>query len=113
MGCKFNLKKISDNVKDAKYNPKRSPGLCLHLKRPKGTVLVNSGGRLILTGVKSKDDLTLVAEKCAKLFRKLGFRAKVLQYEIKNIHAHVNLGFTMKLDELVVYAQAEQRHLVR
>lgn len=104
MGCKFNLQQISDSVRDAEYNPRRSPALTLRVTNPKGTVLVNAGGSMVCTGTKCEEDLKQVAEKCAKLFRKLGFPAKVLGYKIQFMHAHFNMGFTVKLDELTAYA---------
>ena len=51
------LEKIASKLNNVEYNPEQFPGAVLRLKDPKISVLLFSSGSMVITGLKSVDDI--------------------------------------------------------
>ncbi|MFX1419090.1 MAG: TATA-box-binding protein [Promethearchaeota archaeon] len=60
---RLDLKRISMEIKNAEYNSERFPGLFLRLRHPKCVIIVFKNGKLILTGLKSFDQINLATTR--------------------------------------------------
>ncbi|MFX0002293.1 MAG: TATA-box-binding protein [Candidatus Hodarchaeota archaeon] len=70
------LNKISAELKNAEYNSERFPGLFVRLRHPKCVIIIFKSGKLILTGLKSFEDINLAL---TRLILKLN---NILEYHI-------------------------------
>lgn len=59
----LDLKKLSEKLDNAEYNSNRFPGLFLRLNNPKCVIIIFRNGKLILTGIKSFDDVNSVIDR--------------------------------------------------
>ena len=67
----LNLKKITETLLSAQYDPNKFPGLIYHIKKPKAAFLLFRSGRIVCTGArtieevhKAIDTLCKTIEKC-------------------------------------------------
>ena len=59
----LDLKKLSEKLINVEYNSNRFPGLFLRLNNPKCVIIIFRNGKLILTGIKSFEDIDLVINR--------------------------------------------------
>ncbi len=96
---KFDLKKLSEQFKDSKFNPSRFPAL--RLKFGKVAFLLFSSGKLVCTGSKSVEQGRQVTEELLQNlahFSYWGIQMKA--FRVQNIVASGNLGCKIRLDWL-------------
>ena len=102
--CKFNLKLICLQAKNAEYNPKRFSGLIMRIKEPKTTALIFSNGKIIVLGAKTEEESKNACRKFGKILRKLGYTDIVLKkFKIQNIVSSCEVNFKIKLTELYMH----------
>lgn len=100
LGRPLDLKYIAHRTRNVEYNPDRFAPLIMRIRTPKTTGLIFSSGRIIVTGTKSELECKLASRKYARIIEKLGFKVKVLNFDIQNISASCNLKFRVKLNHL-------------
>ncbi|MFX0141198.1 MAG: hypothetical protein ACFFDN_46595, partial [Candidatus Hodarchaeota archaeon] len=59
----FDLRKISEKISNTEYNSERFPGLFMRFKYPKCLIIIFRNGKLILTGLKSFDQINLALKR--------------------------------------------------
>ena len=74
---KLNLKRLSKLIPNSEFNPKRLTSLIIKSKKPKCICLIFSSGKIIITGLKTK-------EKIKKFLFELNQQLKNIGYPINN-----------------------------
>lgn len=105
----LDLTKIAQASKNIEYNPGRFSPLIMRMKDPKSTALIFSTGKMIVAGVKTKEECDVAAKEYARKIRKCGIAVTIGNYEIQNISANGDLGFPVRLKEL---SQSEESYLI-
>lgn len=97
----LNIKKISEESFDFKYNPDEFIGATLKLCDPKTAVLLFPDGKLVCTGAKSMDEIDSTIKKTTEKIEKMGMTVKKKpEIEIKNVVASINLKKDMHLSSI-------------
>lgn len=103
-GCKLNLKKIAQECEDAEYKEEKFIRVEMKFKgftdSPGATALINSSGKINLTGVKSKELAKEVGKTCVARLKEIGYDAQFNEFEIVNMYATYNFGFKINLMKL-------------
>ncbi len=102
---KINLKQIAQSQSDVEYNPDKFPGLVMRIRKPKGTALIFSTGRMVITGLREETDVDKVVKKVIKNIRKVGFNVKKPIITIQNIVATGNLNINIDLDKAAIVSE--------
>ncbi len=91
------LKKLPNT----QYDPEQFPGLVLRLPDMHVTFLVFGSGKLVCTGGRSREDITIAMGKLLKELRKVGVSVKSgWKIEIQNIVASGNLNRKLDLNKI-------------
>ncbi len=91
------LKKLPNT----QYDPEQFPGLVLRLPDMHVTFLVFGSGKLVCTGGRSRDDITVAMGKLLKELKKVGVNVKSgWKIEIQNIVASGNLNRKLDLNKI-------------
>ncbi|MHA1986638.1 MAG: TATA-box-binding protein [Promethearchaeota archaeon] len=96
------LKSKFDN---AQYDSNRFPGLFLRFTNPKCVVIIFRNGKMIITGLKSSDNIDLVLKTLVSKFDKIGtikMLKEQMKTEIVNIVVTANLYKEINLDRAIV-----------
>jgi len=100
---KIDLKGLFERAKGLEYNPERFPGVVYRIKEPKLAMLIFSSGKIICTGARSREDITIAVEKLVKKLAESGVIIKAEpKVEIQNIVASADMGFKVNLDVLAM-----------
>lgn len=76
-----------------KYNPESFPGLILKIKEPKVSSLIFTSGKLVITGAKSADMVTIAVHKIIGILKEHGTKIdEEPEIQIQNIVASGNLN---------------------
>ncbi len=59
----FVLKNINAKLNNTEYNPERFPGLFIRFKHPKCVIIIFRNGKIIMTGLKSFNQINLALER--------------------------------------------------
>ncbi|MFX1308983.1 MAG: TATA-box-binding protein [Promethearchaeota archaeon] len=97
----LDLNRISAELHNTEYNSDRFPGLFIRLKRPKCVIIVFKNGKLILTGLKSFNQIKLALTLLVlKLNETLEFHIDInsMQPKIVNIVITANFYKQINLD---------------
>lgn len=62
LGSKINLDRISMKFKYTRYDPEEFSGLVYRMRDPKASILLFESGRIIITGVKTEQDVLEVVQ---------------------------------------------------
>jgi transcription initiation factor TFIID TATA-box-binding protein len=57
LGYDLNLNKLAVTLKNVEYEPEQFPGLVYKIKKPKTSFLLFGNGKIVVTGIKSQEDL--------------------------------------------------------
>ena len=99
---KFNLIDIFTNFRHVEYRPKKFPGLCFKLKRPKTATLIFSTGKMVCTGAKSEKMARRAVNKVVRELKKGGIivlgKPKIV---VQNMVASANLQSKIDLEAAV------------
>ena len=64
----MNLGKLVVEIPETIYRPQRFPGLVIHIEQPeKASILLFSSGKIVITGLKDKDQINPVVKKIQEL----------------------------------------------
>eukprot|EP01064_Diplonema_japonicum_P023069 TRINITY_DN33525_c0_g1_i1.p1 TRINITY_DN33525_c0_g1~~TRINITY_DN33525_c0_g1_i1.p1 ORF type:complete len:369 (+),score=69.17 TRINITY_DN33525_c0_g1_i1:33-1109(+) len=100
MGITVQLDDVAARVRIFEFAPQRIITGTLHLPRPKGKVKITETGKCTIIGVKSYETAVAVAKKTCKLFRRIGYPAKVTNFRIVNIVGVTDLKVPIRLLDL-------------
>jgi transcription initiation factor TFIID TATA-box-binding protein len=96
---RIDLEKIAAAFRDVERRD-NFPGLVLKLTNPKTTILLFKSGKMILTGLKSRENAAIAVERIIKNLAKIGIEiTSEPSIEIQNIVASGDLGKQVDLDE--------------
>ncbi len=99
----LDLRVIASQIKGAKYNQERFPGVVLHMQSPKIAALVFKSGMIVMTGAKSIDNFSNGLELLGNKLRSLDIDIpKNLPYTIQNIVTSADLGLAINLNKIAV-----------
>jgi transcription initiation factor TFIID TATA-box-binding protein len=96
---------LKNKLNNTQYDSKRFPGLFLRFTNPKCVVIIFRNGKLILTGLKSSDNIDFVLKKLVLKLDKIEaikILKKQLETEIVNIVVTANLYRKINLDAAIV-----------
>jgi DNA-binding Lrp family transcriptional regulator len=85
---KINLNQIAQKLSDVKYNPEKFPGLVMKTKKINATVIIDSKGKTILTGLREVSDAPRVLDEVKEKIAAVGIniaKAIIVSQEIDNI----------------------------
>jgi len=101
----LDLSFLKNKLNNSQYDSNRFPGLFLRFANPKCVVIIFRNGKLILTGLKSSDNIELVLKKLILKFDKIEtikILKEQLETEIVNIVVTANLYRKINLDAAIV-----------
>ena len=96
-GSILDLKKIARNTLNVIYNPRDNNFLTKYLEGTNISANIFSSGKLVCTGIKSKDSIRKVIHKFGKIVRKVGHQVIIKNVEITNMIQVYNVNFTINL----------------
>jgi transcription initiation factor TFIID TATA-box-binding protein len=100
---KLDLLVLASQIPGAEYNKQRFPGVVLRMQDPKIAALVFGSGKVVLTGAKSIDSLSLGLAYLVKLLREL--KIDIVDnptYSIQNIVTSADLGSRINLNKIAM-----------
>ncbi|MBD3214696.1 MAG: TATA-box-binding protein [Candidatus Lokiarchaeota archaeon] len=106
---KIDLTKIAAKYPQSEYNPERFPGLVMRVEKPRGTALIFSTGKMVVTGLRKASQADKVVEKIVKNITRVGIPIKNPQIIIQNIvasgdlHTHIDLNLAAVVMEYAMY----------
>ncbi|NCO97506.1 MAG: TATA-box-binding protein [Candidatus Aenigmarchaeota archaeon CG_4_10_14_0_8_um_filter_37_24] len=100
-GIRIPLEMLVEHIEGTEYEPEQFPGLVYRVKDPKAATLIFSSGKIVCTGARSVEDVTIVIKKVVKILKekKIG-NPKKYKIEIQNIVASSKLDGKINLDHI-------------
>lgn len=93
------LNLIAAHDESVQYNPERFPGLVMRIEKPRGTALIFSTGKMVITGLRAASEANKVVQKIIKNIKKVGIEMKNPVITVQNIVAsgdlHTNIDLNM------------------
>ena len=99
-GLQLDLKHIALHAANAEYNPKRFAAVIMRIREPKTTALMFQSGKVVVTGASSEEASKEASKKFAKILKKLGFKARFIDYRIQNIVGSTGVNFPIQLEKM-------------
>lgn len=94
---------ISQNLPNCTFNKKKFPGAVYHLKNPKAAALIFASGKVVLTGVKNNEDLSIILQTLQNDLKEAGVTCfDEPQIAVTNMVCSYNLGYALNLNRVVV-----------
>ena len=63
---KLDLDAIAQSLEEAEYEPEQFPGLAYHIEEPKVAMLLFGSGKIVSTGTRKTEEVSIVVEKLSK-----------------------------------------------
>ena len=102
----LDLPKLAEKIPDALYNPDEVPVLILHLNKPLVMVTLFSKGNVIVTGLKSLDEINDVVKIISDRLFVVGIQVdKTPKVNVHNITVSTDLKQPLKLRRLAKYLE--------
>jgi len=99
MGTNINLIDIMKNFSNVEYRPKKFPGLCFRLNKPKTATLIFRTGNMVCTGAKSEKLARRAVRRVVKLLKEEGFIIqKTPDIIVQNMVASAYIGGKIDLE---------------
>ena len=99
----LDLVELAKKIPGADYNKKRFPGVVLRMTNPKIAALVFGSGKVVLTGAKSLDSLSVGVDNLVSMMTEMGFEIdKNPGYSVQNIVTSADLGFHINLNKIAM-----------
>ena len=100
---------LSEQITSAEYNKKRFPGIVIRITDPKLAILMFGSGKVVLTGAKSIDSLSIGLEYLSKELRSLHISLyDDINYHVQNIVTSADLGIPLNLNKIAIGFNLEQ-----
>jgi transcription initiation factor TFIID TATA-box-binding protein len=104
--AEIDLDKVAATLANAEYEPEQFPGLVLRLTEPKAAILVFSSGKMVCTGAKNTETITVAINKTMEQIRSAGIKIKgKATITVQNIVASSDLGTELNLDKVAFSLQ--------
>ncbi|MBO7388748.1 MAG: TATA-box-binding protein [Methanomicrobium sp.] len=104
----IDLEKISKNIENCELNTKRFPGAVYRIEDPKVASLIFSSGKVVLTGLRDKDELPRGLKKIISSLGKVGIKTfDEPRVAITNIVCSYDIGKQINLNRVVVTLNLE------
>ncbi|CVK32515.1 TATA-box-binding protein 1 [Methanoculleus bourgensis] len=104
----IDLEIISDKIKNCELNSKRFPGAVYRIEKPKIASLIFSSGKVVLTGIRKKEDLPVGLDIIMNSLRSVGVETyDVPQVAVTNIVCSYDMGRYINLNKVVITLNLE------
>lgn len=110
LGCRVELDKITQTVRNAEYNPKRFQAVIMRIREPRTTALIFASGKMIVTGARSETDAMNAGKKYTAIIQKVGFAVQFGDFKIQNITATCDCGFPIRIEALCYANQSNSTY---
>ncbi len=95
------LRELSLELPNARYDPRKFPGLILYVRDVGTSVLLFRTGRIVVTGSKKMDDVYETIKKVCELLAKYGIHCgKDPEITVQNMVGHGRINYYVNLDLL-------------
>ncbi len=101
----LDLNLLSSKLNNSQYNPDRFPGLFERVKHPKCVIIIFKNGKLVLTGLKSAENLELTIQKLIQKIKEVfpsHLEHESFTFEIVNIVVTADLSKEINLDKAAI-----------
>ncbi|CAF1414135.1 unnamed protein product [Rotaria sp. Silwood1] len=102
LSCPLDLKRISLQVRNAEYNPKRFAAVIMRIRRPRTTALIFASGKMVCTGAKREEDSLEAARRYARVIQKLAFPVKFRDFKIQNMVGSIDVKFPIRFEKIIL-----------
>jgi len=72
LNAKLNLDTIAFNLESSEYEPEQFPGLVYRMKNPKVAFLLFGSGKIVCTGARSVNDVSVAVKKVSRRLSQIG-----------------------------------------
>jgi transcription initiation factor TFIID TATA-box-binding protein len=96
-GVQFDLFKISTQVRNSEYNPRRFQAVILRIQEPRATALVFKTGKINVIGCRREEDAERAARKFGRIVLLAGYQMKMKSFVISNLVATISCNFPVDL----------------
>jgi transcription initiation factor TFIID TATA-box-binding protein len=104
----IDLEMVSDKIKNCELNTKRFPGAVYRIEKPKIASLIFSSGKVVLTGIRNKQDLHDGLELIMQSLRDAGVDTyDEPQVAVTNIVCSYDIGRYINLNKVVITLNLE------
>ena len=101
---------IAQNLPNCTFNKKKFPGAVYHLKNPKAAALIFASGKVVLTGVKNNEDLSIILQTLQNDLKEAGVTCfDEPQIAVTNMVCSYDLGYALNLNRVVVTLMDSER----
>jgi len=106
LGIRIPLETLVEHLEGTEYEPEQFPGLVYRVKDPKAATLIFSSGKIVCTGARTVDDVSIVIKKVVKILKqtKIG-NPKKYKIEVQNIVASAQMPSKLDLDKIALEAE--------
>jgi transcription initiation factor TFIID TATA-box-binding protein len=104
----IDLEKVSNKIKNCELNTKRFPGAVYRIEKPKIASLIFSSGKVVLTGIRNKEDLHAGLDIIMHSLRDAGIDTyDEPQVAVTNIVCSYDMGRYINLNKVVITLNLE------
>ncbi|MDK2990310.1 MAG: transcription initiation factor TATA-box-binding protein [Methanoculleus sp.] len=104
----IDLENVSDKIKNCELNTKRFPGAVYRIEKPKIASLIFSSGKVVLTGIRNKQDLHDGLDLIMQSLRDAGVDTyNEPQVAVTNIVCSYDMGRYINLNKVVITLNLE------
>ncbi|MDD3406784.1 MAG: TATA-box-binding protein [Methanomicrobium sp.] len=104
----INLEEVSKQIPNCELNTKRFPGAVFRIEKPKIASLIFSSGKIVLTGIRDKEDLKTGLDLIIKSLKNVGVETfKEPKVAVTNIVCSYDIGKQINLNRVVVTLNLE------
>ena len=107
LGVIIDIRDLSFKIRNAEYNPRKVNAIVLRFRYPRGTALLYTSGRVVVSGCKSEEDSRICSKKVAKIVSKSGYNAGYSNYTIENMICSGDVRFPIRLEMLASEHRAD------
>lgn len=108
-GERVDLVEVAKRCLEVEYNPERFPGLVMRVEDPKGTLLIFTTGKAVVTGLKRSEQAVPAVERAIEKLGEVG--VEVVDFEVKienfvasgDLHTRVDLNMGAIVMERAMY----------
>ena len=106
LNVRISLESLIEHLEGSEYEPEQFPGLVYRVKDPKSATLIFSSGKVVCTGARNIEDVTIVIKKVVKILKETGLaNPKKYKPEIQNIVASAQMPSKLDLDKIALEAE--------
>jgi transcription initiation factor TFIID TATA-box-binding protein len=104
----INLEEVSQKIENCELNTKRFPGAVFRIENPKMASLIFSSGKIVLTGLRNREDLQKGLNIVVQALKEAGMDTyEVPQVNITNIVCSYDIGKYINLNKVVMTLNLE------